>query len=64
MSKNPKALICGYNAKISSWRIRLYVDHSRPLESSIYLLSLIFLCAMPFILVFFIIDRNSLVKTL
>ena len=71
-SKNPKALFCScnYNAKKSSRRIRLYVDRYRPLESSIYLLisfSLLwFVICMEcgFILVFFIFDRNSLVKTL
>lgn len=42
-NKNLKALLCSYNAKISSWRIRLYVDRYRPLESSIYLFFL-FVC--------------------
>ena len=41
-NKNPKNISCGYNVKISSRLIRLYVDDYRPLESSIYLLSLLF----------------------
>ena len=38
-NKNPKALLCDDNAKISSRRIRirLYVYRYRPLESSLFL---------------------------
>lgn len=44
-NKNPKTPLCGYNAKKSSRLIRLYIDRYRPLESSIYLFSLLlFMC--------------------
>lgn len=36
-NRNPKALLCGYNAKISSRLTRLYLDRYWPLEYSIYL---------------------------
>lgn len=64
-NKNPKALYCGYNAKISS-RLIIYMS-IRPLESSI--LPIFFYCFVicvewDFTTVLFIIDRDSLVKTL
>nr|AFK41248.1 unknown [Lotus japonicus] len=34
-NRNPKAIPCGYNAKISSRLICLYLDPYRPLEFSI-----------------------------
>lgn len=64
-NKNPKATLCDYNAKKSSRLISLYIDRYRPFESSIYLFSLLlFMCNAALLLFFFIIDRNSLVKTL
>lgn len=61
-------LLCGDNTKISSWRSRLYLyfDTYGPLEFSFSLfLSRICFCGIWLLLfVFFIIDRNSLVKTL
>jgi len=68
-NKNPKTLLCGDNAKISSRLIYLYVGGYRPLESShshlvFFYLYLLFLFVWNVAFALFIIDRNSLVKTL
>lgn len=62
--KNPKVLLCGDNTKISSWLSRLYLDPYGPLESSLPYFFLLFVFYIIFLFVLFIIDRNSLVKTL
>ena len=65
--KNPKVLLCEDNTKISSWLSRLYLDPYGPLESSFpyFFFFDLFLYVMRLLLfVFFIIDRNSLVKIL
>lgn len=67
--KNPKVLLCGDNTKISSWLSRLYLDPYGPPELSLpyfflFLLFVFVYTIMFIIFVLFIIDRNSLVKTL
>jgi len=58
-NRDPKALLCGYNAKISSRLTRLYFDRYWPLE---YSLTFFFFCLICFI--FFVCNVALLLSSL
>ena len=70
-NKNPKALLCGDNANKSAhsslcWSLQASWIFSFPISISFFFICYFDLCVMRFdyCIVFFIIGRNSLVKTL